>query len=37
MGRKPKYWTDVDRDYETLRISMQALFRDLAIETPLAA
>jgi hypothetical protein len=37
VGRKPKHWTDVDRDYETLRIGMQALFRDLAIETPLAA
>jgi hypothetical protein len=37
MGRKPAYWTDVDRDYETLRIGMQTLFRDLAIETQLAA
>ena len=37
VGRKPKHWTDVDRDYETLRIGMQALFRDLAIEAPLAA
>lgn len=37
VGRKPKHWTDVDRDYETLRIGMQTLFRDLAIETPLAA
>ena len=36
-GRKPAHWTDVDRDYETLRIGMQALFRDLAIETSPAA
>lgn len=37
MGRKPAHWTDIDRDYENLRIGMQALFRDLAIETTLAA
>ncbi len=37
MGRKPAHWTDIDRDYETLRIGMQTLFRDLAIETHLAA
>ena len=30
-------WTRVDRDYETLRIDMQTLFRDLGIETPRAA
>jgi hypothetical protein len=30
-------WTGVDRDHETLRIGMQALFRDLAIETSPAA
>ena len=36
-GRKPAHWIDIDRDYETLRIGMQALFRDLAIETPSAA
>ena len=37
MGRKPAHWTRVDRDYERLRIDMQTLFSDLAIETPLAA
>jgi hypothetical protein len=37
MGRKPAHWTDIDPDYETLRIGMQTLFRDLAIETHLAA
>ena len=37
MGRKPAHWTDIDRDYETLRIGMQELFRDLAIETTPAA
>ena len=30
-GRKPAIWTPVDRDYETLRIGMQALFHDLGI------
>jgi hypothetical protein len=33
MGRKPKTWTAVDRDYETLRIGMQTLFRHVGIET----
>ena len=37
MGRKPTHWTRVDRDYEQIRIDMQALFTDLALETPLAA
>jgi hypothetical protein len=37
MGRKPKIWTPVDRDYETLRIDMQTLFRHVGIETPPAA
>ena len=37
MGRKPAHWTRVDRDYERIRIDMQTLFKDLAIETPLAA
>jgi hypothetical protein len=36
-GRKPSHWTPVDRDYERIRIDMQTLFNDLAIETPLAA
>jgi hypothetical protein len=35
MGRKP--WTRVDCDYEQIRIEMQTLFNDLAIEKPLAA
>jgi hypothetical protein len=33
MGRRPRIWTTVDRDYETLRISMQTLFRHIGIET----
>jgi len=33
MGRKPKIWTAVDRDYETLRIGMHTLFRHVGIET----
>jgi hypothetical protein len=37
MGRKPAHWTRIDRDYERIRIDMQTLFNDLAIETPLAA
>ena len=37
MGRKPAHWTRVDRDYERIRIDMQTLFNDLAIDTPLAA
>ncbi len=37
MGRKPTHWTRVDRDYERIRIDMQTLFNDPAIETPLAA
>ena len=37
MGRKPAHWTPVDRDYEQIRIHMQTLFNDLAIEVPLAA
>ena len=37
MGRKPAHWTRVDRHYERIRIDMQTLFNDLAIETPLAA
>ena len=37
MGRKPANWTRVDRDYERIRIDMQTLFNDLAIDTPLAA
>jgi hypothetical protein len=37
MGRKPKIWTAADRDYETLRIGMQTLFRHLGIEIQPAA
>ena len=36
MGRKPAHWTRVDH-YERIRIDMQTLFNDLAIDTPLAA
>ncbi len=31
QGRKPATWTRIDRDYETLRVGMQTLFRDLGI------
>jgi hypothetical protein len=37
MGRKPKTWTSVDRDYEQIRINMQTLFTDLGLTTPAAA
>jgi hypothetical protein len=37
MGRKPAHWTRVDRDSERIRIDMQPLFNNLAIDTPLAA
>jgi hypothetical protein len=37
MGRKPKTWTAIDRDYENLRISMQTLFRHIGIDTLTAA
>jgi hypothetical protein len=30
-GRRPAHWTLIDRNYETLRIDMQALFRNLGI------
>ena len=36
-GRKPAIWTAVDRDYENLRIGMQALFQHLGIYTALPA
>ncbi|MGH3848416.1 MAG: hypothetical protein ACRDRT_01715, partial [Pseudonocardiaceae bacterium] len=35
-GRKPAHWTTVDRNYETIRIGMQALFSDLALATQAA-
>jgi hypothetical protein len=28
-GRPPKHWTQIDRDYETIRLHMQTLFNDL--------
>jgi hypothetical protein len=31
QGRKPATWTRIDRDYEALRINMEALFDDLGI------
>ena len=37
QGRPPKHWTNIDRDYETLRLGMQTLFRDLGIATHAAA
>jgi hypothetical protein len=37
LGRKPAHWTAIDRDYETLRIGMQALFHDLGIAASSAA
>jgi hypothetical protein len=35
-GRPPKHWTNVDRDYETLRLGMHALFGHLGIATDAA-
>ncbi len=37
LGRKPAQWTAVDRDDETLRVGMQALFADLDMTTSSAA
>lgn len=37
MGRKPKIWTPVDRDYENLRTGMQTLFLHVGIATRPAA
>ncbi len=34
MGRKPKTWTAVDRDYEQIRITMQTLLGHLGLTTP---
>jgi hypothetical protein len=36
-GRPPTTWTRIDRDYETLRRDMHALFTDLGITTTTAA
>lgn len=35
-GRKATIWTPVDRRYETLRIGMQGLFRELGVTTAAA-
>jgi hypothetical protein len=32
-GRPPKQWTNIDRDYETLRLGMQTLLGHLGIDT----
>jgi hypothetical protein len=32
MGRKPAQWTSIDRYCERIRIDMQTLFDDLALE-----
>ena len=37
MGRKPKIWTDVDRDYEQIRITMQTLLDHLGLTCPATA
>jgi hypothetical protein len=36
QGRPPKHWTNIDRDYETLRLAMKTLFKDLGISTAAA-
>jgi hypothetical protein len=36
-GRKPACWTQIDRDYETLRTGMHTLLHDLGITTTAAA
>ena len=36
-GRPPRHWTNIDRDYETLRLGMQTLFGHLGIATDSAA
>jgi hypothetical protein len=36
-GRRPAHWTPIDRDYETLRAGMHALFDDLGINAIPAA
>jgi len=36
-GRPPKHWTQIDRDYETIRLAMQTLFNDLGISPRPAA
>lgn len=36
-GRPPKTWTNIDRDYETIRLNMQPLLNDLGIATKATA
>ncbi|MGB8876240.1 MAG: hypothetical protein WCD11_07980 [Solirubrobacteraceae bacterium] len=36
-GRPPKNWTQIDRDYETIRLDMQTLVNHLAISLKPAA
>jgi hypothetical protein len=36
-GRLPKTWTNIDRDYETIRLNMQTLLNDLGIATKATA
>jgi hypothetical protein len=36
-GRPPKHWTQIDRDYETIRLNMHALFGHLGIATHASA
>lgn len=36
-GRPPKTWTNIDRDYETIRLNMQTLLNDLGIATKATA
>ena len=36
-GRRPAHWTRIDRDYETPRTGMQALFHDVGIQALPAA
>jgi hypothetical protein len=37
QGRPPKSWTTIDRDYDTLRRTMQTLLNDLGITTKATA
>jgi hypothetical protein len=37
MGRKPKIWTTIDRDYEQIRIKMQTVLDHLGLTTPALA
>jgi hypothetical protein len=36
IGRKPKVWTAIDRDYENVRIATQTLFGHPGISTVVA-